>query len=56
MKYTLKIYWMGNDYKTHNITEYFSSRKKCEEVSAYISNFLNYEMNHGKIKDYQVEY
>lgn len=56
MKYTFKIYWVGNDYKTHNITECFSSKEKCEEVFFNISNFLNYALSHGKIKEYSITY
>ena len=56
MKYTLNIYWMDNNYKSHNIKEYFTTIEKCEEVSTYLSKFFNYEMHKGKIKDYQVEY
>lgn len=56
MKYALKIYWMDNNYKSHKITEYFTTIEKCEYALSYISNFLNYEMRNSKIKDYQVWY
>ena len=54
MKYTLTIYWMDNNYKSHNITEYFTTIEKCKEVYLYLSKLFDHEMRKGKIKDYQV--
>ena len=56
MKYAVKIYWMDNNYKSHNITEHFSTVEKCEEVYLYLSKFFHCEMCNDKIKDYQVLY